>query len=290
VNASPAAKRKTPVVLAAATQKTVDLGKKYYTSRDRFRFVSEEARDAYNGDGRAAYYISKALDACLPTVSEYRKSANPEADFQAKWSARGDLPQWLVDRISGNFNSCRGFLSGDAFADLPVRPEGYSSATYWMDQAYADGDPVAEALHAGSALSKVMTDRSNTLNTESLSVVQSDIGNAVASGDPAALFQVGLLLSDGHFSSDPTQGFALSLAACDTGYDCSADNPANPMFNGCKAAGTCPSITDYADLVTQAIGPDGYAKAYARAQELENDLDRGDTDGVQNFLKVKSGP
>jgi hypothetical protein len=56
-----------------------------------------------------------------------------------------------------------------------------------------------------------------------------DIDSAVASGNPDALFQAGTILSNG-YGIDALQGFALSIAACDLGYDCSAET--NPTYSG----------------------------------------------------------
>ena len=97
-----------------------------------------------------------------------------------------------------------------------------------------------------------------------------DIDSAVGSGNPDALFQAGTILSNG-YGIDALQGFALSIAACDLGYDCSAET--NPTYFGfCVAAGKCPPGTSFADVVTKSVGADGYATAYERAQQIENAL------------------
>jgi hypothetical protein len=265
--------------------KSVDWAKKYYGAVDYFEFVSNAAKSAVDGDGRAALYISQALNKCLGQNIEYAKSSNPEADFNAKVAAQPNLPQWVLDKERKDFQACAGFLKGDAFANLPERPGGYLSASYWMTQAYNDGDPLALAFHAGSDL----TTASLNANVPLSSSAQTDIENAVASRDPGAIFQVGQILAGGRYSNSPLQGFALAIAACDLGYDCSANNPALATYLGCGELGTCPPGFTYADVIKKAVGNDGYTDAYSRAQEIENALANGDRIALGPFVKVKTG-
>jgi hypothetical protein len=263
----------------------VDWGKDFEASGDHFQFVSKAARSALEGDGRAAFYVAKALRTCMVNTHLYQNSPDPESAFHTTWAEQPNAPSWLVDRARKTFQSCEGFLKGDPFLDLPNRPGGYNSTSYWMELAYSDGDPLALASHAGSALAKgalVMTpDRS----AASIQDAQLDINEAAMSGDPEALFQIGQIVSNGH-GADSIQGFAVSLAACELGYDCSTKNSDGP-FAGCIAAATCAPGLSYADIVTKSVGPDGYATAYAQAQQLEDSIARGDMDTVLKFVKLK---
>jgi hypothetical protein len=108
---------------------------------------------------------------------------------------------------------------------------------------------------------------------------------AISGKDPGALFQVGQLLSDGHASSDPLQGFAVSIAACDLGYDCTANN--TELFGDCAAQGACPPGINYSDVIKKVAGDTGYAQAYALAQQLEDAMNRGDAIAVQQFVRLK---
>jgi len=265
--------------------KSVDWAKKYYGAGDYFEFVSKAAKSAVDGDGRAALYISQALNKCLGQNIEYAKSSDPEADFNAKVAAQPNLPQWVLDKERKDFRSCVGFLKGDAFASLPERPGGYLSASYWMTQAYNDGDPLALAFHAGSDL----TTASLNENAPLPSSAQRDIENAVASRDPRAIFQVGQILSGGHYSISPIQGFALAIAACNLGYDCSSSNPELATYLGCGQNGLCPPGISYADVIKKSVGTDGYTDAYTQAQSIENALANGDRIALEPFVKVKTG-
>jgi hypothetical protein len=259
-----------------------DWGREYGETTNYFGFVSKAAKAALDGDARAALYVSKALYLCLP-IKMYANSTNPPSDFGAYSAAHSHAPQWVLDKARKDFQSCAGFINNDAFADLPERPGGYNSIAYWTDKAA--NDPVAQALQAGAAIANTNFEKSSDVNAKSLDSAQQSINGAIASRDPTALFQVGQLLSDGHASSDPLQGFALSIAACNLGYDCSANN--DELFHGCAARGQCPPGMSYADIVRKAIGDEGYAQAYARAQQIQDAMARDDTNALQQFVQLK---
>ena len=286
--AIPSSYNSPPVLTSASTKPNPQITweKQFADTTNYFDFVSKAANKAYEGDGRAAFFISKALYQCMPIARQYAHSANPEADFTAYWATMTKAPQWVLDKAQKDFRSCVGFIKGDAFAGLPERPQGYNSSGYWMDKAAASDDPVAQALKAGDAISNTDLERSSSVSAKSLASAQLAINSAVASKDPAAMFQVGQLLSDGHASNDPLQGFAVSIAACDLGYNCTASN--EELFRGCAAQGTCPAGMNYADVIKAAVGEDGYAKAYARAQQLEDAMNRGDKDAIEKFLQISS--
>ena len=87
-------------------------------------------------------------------------------------------------------------------------------------------------------------------------------------------------------SVDPIQGYAFSIAACDLGYDCSAGNSDDAFFAHCVALGNCQAGAVFSDVVTQAIGVEGYARAYDRAQQIERALSEGDAPALQQFAQL----
>jgi hypothetical protein len=281
---SPPVRHEAPTKWLAAA---ADINEDFHSSSDYFDFVSKTAKKAFDGDGRAALYISKVLQTCMVVTKLYGQSNDPETAFNAEWAAQPHAPSWLIESARKDFHACHGFFNGDAFATLPDRPGGYNSSSYWVEQAYKDKDPIALALHAGSEIAKSAFIKSGGANTSAMESAQLDINEAAMSGDPAALFRVGSLISNGH-GNDPIQGFAVSIAACDLGYDCSVNNGDNyGLFGACVASGTCPSGTTYSDVITQSVGPGGHAEAYARAQQIENALSRGDANALQPFVQLK---
>lgn len=271
--------KKTAVV--ASAQAAVDWNKEFRSSTDYFAFVSKAAKKAVDGDGRAAFYVSKILGPCLVMARLYGGKADPEEAFNEAMATQAFNPSWLVDKERKEFRACAGFLKGDAFADLPKRAAGYNSPRYWSDMAYQNNDPIAQTAHAASEIGSPISP-----NPGSIEIAQSDISHAIASGDPEAIFRAGSIISNGLYV-DRIEGYALSLAACDLGYDCSANNTDDIIFANCAAAGTCQAGAVFSDVVTKAIGPDGYAQAYARAQQIEDALTRDDTSALQQFSQLK---
>lgn len=266
-----------------------DWEQEFYKSSDYFSFVSRAAVKGLNGDGRAAYFVSKAVAICAPVKIQYERTADPAAAFQAEWSARANAPKWLLDKAQREFQTCVGMIAKDAFAALPQKPGGYWSSLYWQGEAYAAGDPLAQSVHAGETLSKTQFEKEAGARSASFSSAQLDIDRAIGSKDVSALFQVGQILSDGHYTDSKTQGFVVAIAACEMGYDCSANNAALEPYLGCVPIGTCPPGLNYPDVIKSVVGNNGYADIYAQAQAFEDALSRGDQEVAQGFVRLKPG-
>lgn len=277
-----------PASTTQAKQAT-DWGTRFRTTNDYFDFVSKAAPDALAGDGRAAVYIGLALIKCLGVVREYQRSADPEADFNAKLAAQPPEPQWILEIQREEFHSCIGFAKSDAFSSLPERPEGYAIASFWLTQAYNDHDPAALAIHAGNVLG---TGLSTGITPESLNAAQSDIDEALSSADPPALFQLSRIfgLGGGAYGIRIVDGISLGIVACDLGYDCSAGNPEMETFLNCTRSGDCPPGSTYQDALKNLDGEATYAEAYSRAQELEYAFANGDSTFIHSFLRLQRNP
>jgi hypothetical protein len=279
--AGPAAGQSAPV----SRSPIQDWGKAFYSANDYFDFVISATKSAVDGDGRAAFYISEAVSKCSLIVALYGRTSDPEAAFNAEWNDRPHAPVWVVDKARNDFRLCSGFLKGNAFKDLPERAGGYDGK-YWLDQAYNDGDPLAQIVHAAGQLGKANSPNSSTGDVALIQAAQTDINNAVASADPKALFKIGTLISNGH-GMDPIQGFAVSLAACDLGYDCAAASSNDDIFGACVLSSSCAPGLSFSDIVVQSVGEVGYAEAYSRAQQFEDALRRGDMNAVQTFVQLR---
>lgn len=250
------------------------------TSVDHFKFIQSASKAGLAGDGRAAYHVAQMLMPCLLDARLYGNAANPEIEFDVVMATAAITPQ-LTEQKRSELRNCAGFMKGeDVFANLPTREGGYKSYKFWLDLAYRAGDPVAQTEHAALAIGNVVSP-----NPGSIRIAQMDINNAIASGDPEAIFRVGFFISNG-LSVDRIQGYAISLAACDLGYDCSASN-ASLVFGYCVAMSTCPEGTLFSDYVVKDIGPDGYAQAYNRAQQIEQALAENDIHALQQFAHLK---
>ena len=251
-----------------------------------FDFVTKASLAALNGDGSAAREVSMALNTCLPLVSMYGKSPKPEEALEARLASNAYSPQWLLDKARKEFQLCKGFIAAgaDAFANLPARQGGYNSIRFWTDLAVAEHDPVAISSEALVAVNASVRAASPEARAAALGNVQVMIDQVIVSNDPTALFQIGQVLADSRVSTDPTRGFAIALAACDMGYDCSSRNAL--VFGACTIQSDCAENLNYADLVRKAIGAGGYARAYEQAQEFEQALARGDISAARQIAQL----
>jgi TPR repeat protein len=208
---------------------------------------------------------------------------DPQAEFENHMASYKG-PEWALERMRTTFLACRDFIDGNPFVGLPDRPGGYESTRFWFDLAYQENNPVALTQHAAAQPGLI----TGTADSSELRAAQSDINKSAATGDPAALFRIGLLLSDGRVGQDPINAFALMIVACNSGYDCTTYNEF--AFGACAAANACQQGEIYTDKIRNSIGDADFAKAYSRAQQLQDALARGDTGAVQQFVQLKGAP
>lgn len=263
---------------ADAKLATQDWRSQFAASPDLFAFVKRAVNPGIHGDGYAALYVERALIKCSTAVAEFG-SNNPDAALQKFVLAHTNGPI-ARNRIRRYFDLCKGFFKGNTFATLPARKGGYFSYSYWMNEAHKDHNPVAEVAHVATLLPAT----GNGTDHRAIESADRTLASVVASGEPQAVFNAGLLLVNSH-GSDLIRAFAVSMAGCDLGYDCSANN--QRFYGNCAQAGTCAPGMDFADTVTQAVGPAGYAKAYELAQQLKFAIARGDTATVEQFTQLK---
>lgn len=257
----------------------------FSSSDDLFAFVKRAAGPAYHGDGNAALYVARAAEICQLEVALYGHMADPQAAVQNSFS--GGKYEFVVEKQERNLDLCKGFFSADgkklfnesAFSSLPPKSGwGYLSFTYWLNQAYRDGNPVAQVIHVGNALPGI----GNGTDDKVVSEAQSTLVIAVTTGNPEAVFRTGFLMLSGGHGASATDAYAIAIAGCDLGYDCSTDNPL--IFGDCAQAGNCPSGEDFQDWATKQIGAPGYARAYELAQQLELAIARGDNAVVAKLV------
>ena len=252
---------------------------------DKFQFTARAAKAALAGDGRAAIYVSKAVGQCAVVKTLYSASLEPDASFAAQWGAKTNLPDWFLLKARKQFDECSGFLKGDPFATLPARQGGYDSIKYWNDLAYQNGDPLAQAFRVSSELEATASASSASAKSSAQARAQNDINRVIASSDPSALIQLAQILMDGRFTNTPVNGAALALVACNLGYDCSSANSAVPQLS-CAISGACAADASFPETLRGVIGNEAYAKAYARAQQLEDAMRTGNIAAAQDLVQL----
>ncbi|MDE2449304.1 MAG: hypothetical protein KGO22_10055 [Gammaproteobacteria bacterium] len=246
----------------------------FASSADLFAFTKKAAVPAFHGDGTAALYVARALEICQLQVVLYGHASDPQGAFEAWLSEQQYMPEAEAAKSRHNFDLCRGFFGGNAFASLPPKKGNYEAFSYWLNAASSDGNPVAEVIHVGNELPAVG-------NGQNHRDAQAVLISAVSTGDPEAVFRTGYFLLNGH-GGNSIDAYALTIAGCDLGYNCSANN--SFIFGDCARLGICSPGLTFQDKIAQQIGPGGYAKAYELAQQLEAAIADGDTTAISKVV------
>lgn len=267
-------------VMSGSPPAAPDWRSRFASSHDYFAFVKRAALAASHGDGTAALYVSRALDVCQLQIALYGGSSDPQANFQTWLSEQTHMSESQAAVLQEHFDVCKRFFHSNAFAKLPPKAGGYLLASYWREMAYKDGNPVAQVFHVVSDVS-VIGGKTKSRRSQLIAQAQKTLVSAVSTGDPEALFRTGTFLADGHAANE-VRAFAIAIAGCNLGYDCSADS-----LGGCAETGQC---INFSDVVTKALGPSGYAKAYAMAQQLQEAISRGDKATITRFIQLQQGP
>lgn len=263
--------------------------KLYKSAPDRFTFVSQAARAALNGDGRAAVYVGDAVYDCLYDMHQAAHGIDLAVAHQRELEqlAQNGSPGWVSEVRAEHFERCKKLATTDAFTGLPARDGGYADPRYWWDLATQSKDPGALTRDAVEKLS-IASDGTRRASMDPIQA-QDAINRALLSADPMAMFSIGYALSDAHLSTNTDHGMAIALAGCDLGYDCSWDNPAM-RATACKYNDACQGYTDFPSYLAASLGPDKYAKVYAEAQELKTYLTNQSTDEALAFAKIYRPP
>lgn len=263
--------------------------KRFYSSNNYLRFVKDALPAAMRGNGRAAFFIGKALASCAWVIQNYQHSADPYAQLQQELESEPNAPQWARDLQEKKTRRCLGLVHRDPFKLLPPRQGGYSYS-YWFAQGLADGDPLAQVQAAANALAKISVTSSmpGSEKRRLVDLAAKNLRVAVESGDPNALYDAGLLLAENAgVSRNPLSGIAVTLAACDLGYDCSAANP-EAVFSGCRLSGACPADADWSYFLQKSLGPAKYAQVYANARQIEYSVKAGNWNAVMGSLALNN--
>jgi hypothetical protein len=257
----------------------------YHESVDHFSLAQRLASAATRRDARAEYTLSELLLEC----EGHKRSLSSHPGGTLTERVESYLASESVystensrQQFRREVSRCERLFSENPFeaSDLP---EEATDFRYWASRALESGDPLATMNRAiRSVVSRGSGPEADRAFHDSL---LNDIRTAVSSGDPAALFAVGGVLSYPSVSDNPESGFAWYIAACESGHDCSNSNP--DLGRGCIQAGTCEAGQTFLDVLQRDLGPAKYAEIYAKAQDIQYRIRSGDWDGLQQYLKIK---
>jgi hypothetical protein len=153
---------------------------------------------------------------------------------------------------------------------------GDAAAGERLAEALQAGDPRAYAYSAlycvpGSGCDPAPGDRA-----VALAASQVRAGLAIRSGDPEAIYHGGLAIAHRALGRNLPRGAAWMLVACRRGYNCVSPGELDRAWPCGVRDEACRAATTVEDRLQSVLGPGGFARAYALADEFSVLLDSGD--------------
>lgn len=272
-----------PVTERAADNETNDdWGSLFFSTSDYGAFVERAIPRAVAGDGRAAYYISEALAYCGLYIHLARTSKDPWATLQERVANTPYAPSWVLEKQTQQLNQCISLSRDTVFAALPPVEGGYTYK-YWRNLALSNRDPVAIAVETNRISLDIKDLRSVDERSSALEQVKSQLREVILSKDKEALFAVGMTFTNGTLGVDVLlKGFALRLAACDLGYECSTKNFL--LLGACRSFGTCSESHTYPDDVLYTLGNSRFTTVYNQSKTIQQMLEHNDMEELYKYL------
>jgi hypothetical protein len=231
-----------------------------------FEFVAVAALAAYEGDGAAQYYISRALTRCEETNALYQNADSADEAV----SHLAFLPAFL-ELERQEYLNCSKFRSESAFKGLPERPGGYR-AEYWRSRAIESRYPVAVVAAA--------LDSPGQYPPQVLATALAT-GNA----DAMLLFGWSQAAAAKATESAPIMAAAWVLAACRSGANCGPTNDVLPL--GLCGAGIelgCTQRYTVVDELTASLGSRDLDEANQLARDIEGSMLYRDPERLMKYL------
>lgn len=284
-SASPEAKRRGAEGSSAAAVdgSATSWTQRFEQSENLAQFVSEASAAADNGDADAAWHVADAMKKCGLVITSLRKGGT-EQDYQALVTSQFTTREQSA-AFSATFRRCQALATDPAFADWEQRSGGKMLASYWEDLARDLNSPKAKAAIVIEQGSNMTAAKSAAEKAERASQLRATAREVVRSRDPEALFTLGTRLANADMSKDPTYGFALALAACDLGYDCTGRNAKN-LWSACDPTTTCTPERSFRNVAEEMLSPQQYAAADALAEQYKDALARGMFSELDRFVAL----
>jgi len=252
-------------------------------SDDLGLFVRDASIAAEKGDPDAAWLVAETIRKCGLVVSSIRKGGDEQA-YLALVTSKFTTPQQTAE-FSTTFRRCQALATDPAFADWDQQAGGKMLAKYWETLARNLNSPMAQADAVIQQASSLTFRTSPEETAKTAEQLRNSARQVIKSRDPEALFTLGMRLANADMSKDPTYGFALALAACDLGYDCSGHNGRNP-WAACDSTATCTPDRTFRDLAEEMLSAEQYAATHALAEEYKDALGRGMFGDLDKFVAL----
>lgn len=244
-------------------------------------FIKQASAAADSGDGDAAWIVFEAALICRMALRKIAAGDEAVREYLAP-----TLMTHLDEQRARDLQRCRPLLEDDYFNDWRNHEVLTIHPPHWRERALSLGSPMAKLTVTQSLLSQ-LADPATTLDREATThTVRGYIRDVIRSDDARARFQLGLRLMSGDASRDGRYRMAMSLAACDMGYDCSADNPANPWANCRYLPDQCPPDTSYRSGLAESLSARDYARVDALAEQFKEAHRRGLYEELEPFMAL----
>jgi hypothetical protein len=283
-----------PRVEAQTVRSPDEWRRAFFDSTDYYDFAVDAAAAALRGDGRAAYYMRKAIGRCANVIALHRRKLaepgfDPKLGYEEILNGLPSMPAIERDERVARFDRCRRLASENAFAKLPLTVEEGTSYAYWDKLAMKLNDSLAGA-------EKVAIDRLQLSHLPKAE--KSEAGErirvasqaALRSRDPQTLFALGFSSADLFMPVTPqtshqSKNLGLALAACELGADCVFSHLELQMSaRGSKSVDN-PNWS-FADAMQSALSQDRFADAYRDSLHIKELIARGDFSGLEKFLAL----
>jgi len=221
------------------------------------------AQAAESGDPRAVLIVRNYVAGCARFFG---------STFQPWMDKPELLPSGGLENLMPD-ERCSLIARAPEFADRSQ--EDKLSRAYWERVAERVDEPLAASFRVGAGLAKL-----NSAQPEERAALQAavtaDVRHVLRSGDATAWFDLGSHGAAQGAGGDPSYGLALTLAACDLGYEW-------------KFSGKDGSTQSLEQRMKEVFAPDIYARTQSHYLELQQLISAGNWAEIETFLPL-DGP
>lgn len=260
-----------------ARDTTTDWYNRFKYADDYVSLVRDAAAAAEAGDDVAAWELWHLLFKCAPTFNAIRAGRTKDEYLIGRNEANPERFAYL----SRTYDPCAPVATAQEFAEWDAKK---LRVRYWRDMALSLGNPAAKAEQIVS-LAFRLSEMDREERRKTVDQLRENARQILRSGNAEAWYLLGMRAGSSDFSRDLSFGFAVALASCDLGYDCSGSNERNDWY-GCRWQGDCSAEMDLSERLKHLMPADLYAKSYARYQQLMEHRRREEWVEIEKYVPL----
>lgn len=244
-------------------------------------FIRHASEAAQAGDAEAAWIVFESTLTCGLVLSTLEAGDDAIGEYLAPTGITHQDEQRARD-----MQRCRTLQDDPVFADWRNPDSQALNPRYWRERALSLGSTLAKSNAVMLLLADLSNPRSGADREATIETVRGYIKDIVRSNDARALFPLGLRLMNGDVSRDWRHGVAMSLAACDMGYDCGADSPGTPWGNCKYFPDSCPPDSTFRSSLQESLSAADFARVDALAEQFKEAHRRGMYEELAPFMAL----